>query len=120
VGSGALAEGEAVPLSALGLLPARDAARPLRELSTGQQRRLDLAVALASRPDVLLLDEPTNHLSIALVEELTEGLGSTGAAVVIATHDRRLRRDTASWEQLDLRPGTSAARIVERSAAGGA
>ncbi|WP_433701144.1 ABC-F family ATP-binding cassette domain-containing protein [Nocardiopsis sp. CA-288880] len=119
VGSGVLAEGEAVPLSALGLLPARDAARPLRELSTGQQRRLDLAVALASRPDVLLLDEPTNHLSIALVEELTEGLGSTGAAVVIATHDRRLRRDTASWEQLDLRPGTSAARIAERSAAGG-
>ncbi|GAA0979139.1 ABC-F family ATP-binding cassette domain-containing protein [Nocardiopsis tropica] len=119
VGSGTLAEGEAVPLSALGLLPARDAARPLRELSMGQQRRLDLAVALASRPDVLLLDEPTNHLSIALVEELTEGLGSTGAAVVIATHDRQLRRDTASWEQLDLRPGTSAARIAERSAAGG-
>ncbi|MGW8530592.1 ATP-binding cassette domain-containing protein [Nocardiopsis sp. NPDC055824] len=120
VGSGTLAEGEAVPLSALGLLPARDAARPLRELSMGQQRRLDLAMALASRPDALLLDEPTNHLSIALVEELTEGLGSTGAAVVIATHDRRLRRDTAPWEQLDLRPGTSAARIVERSAAGGA
>ncbi|XKK41922.1 ATP-binding cassette domain-containing protein [Nocardiopsis sp. ARC36] len=120
VGSGALAEGEAVPLSALGLLPARDTARPLRELSMGQQRRLDLAVALASRPDVLLLDEPTNHLSIALVEELTEGLGSTGAAVVIATHDRQLRRDTASWERLDLRPGTSAARIAERSAAGGA
>ncbi|MFJ9552328.1 ATP-binding cassette domain-containing protein [Nocardiopsis sp. NPDC101807] len=119
VGSGALAEGEAVPLSSLGLLPAGDAARPLRELSTGQQRRLDLAVALASRPDVLLLDEPTNHLSIALVEELTEGLGSTGAAVVIATHDRQLRRDTASWEQLDLRPGASAARIAERSAAGG-
>ncbi|WAE75838.1 ABC-F family ATP-binding cassette domain-containing protein [Streptomonospora nanhaiensis] len=120
VGSGTLAEGEAVPLSALGLLPARDAARPLRELSMGQQRRFDLAMALASRPDALLLDEPTNHLSIALVEELTEGLGSTGAAVVIATHDRRLRRDTAPWEQLDLRPGTSAARIVERSAAGGA
>ncbi|MEU0239350.1 ABC-F family ATP-binding cassette domain-containing protein [Nocardiopsis sp. NPDC006198] len=120
VGSGTLAEGEAVPLSALGLLPARDTARPLRELSMGQQRRLDLAVALASRPDVLLLDEPTNHLSIALVEELTEGLGSTGAAVVIATHDRQLRRDTASWEQLDLRPGASAARIAERSAAGGA
>jgi macrolide transport system ATP-binding/permease protein len=51
---------------------------------------------------VLLLDEPTNHLSIALVDELTEGLGATGAAVAPATHDRQLRRDVGSWEQLDL------------------
>ena len=107
VSSGALEEGEAVPLSSLGLLSSADVAKPLRELSMGQQRRLDLAMALASRPDVLLLDEPTNHLSIALVEELTEGLGSTGAAVVIATHDRQLRRDVASWEHLVLRPSAA-------------
>ena len=85
----------------LGILPRADLDRPVRELSSGQQRRLDLAVALAARPHVLLLlDEPTNHLSIALVDELTEALGGTGAAVVVATHDRRLRRDTADWPQL--------------------
>jgi ABC-type histidine transport system ATPase subunit len=56
----------------------------------------------ASRPHVLLMDEPTNHLSIALVDELTEALQVSEAAVVLATHDRQLRRDTSSWSQLSL------------------
>ncbi|MFB6398232.1 ABC-F family ATP-binding cassette domain-containing protein [Polymorphospora lycopeni] len=94
-----------VSLTGLGLLPAADLGRPVRDLSTGQQRRLDLAIVLAARPHVLLLDEPTNHLSIALVDELTEALHATGAAVVLATHDRQLRRDVAGWPRLDL-PGT--------------
>ena len=68
----------------------------------GQQRRLDLALVLAARPHVLLLDEPTNHLSIALVDELTEALGATQAAVVVSTHDRQLLRDVAAWPQLQL------------------
>ncbi|WP_203835784.1 ATP-binding cassette domain-containing protein [Winogradskya humida] len=71
-------------------------------LSTGQQRRIDLAAVLAGEPNVLLLDEPTNHLSTALVEELTAALATTGAAVVLATHDRWLRRETADWPQLLL------------------
>ncbi|MFL1377520.1 MULTISPECIES: ATP-binding cassette domain-containing protein [unclassified Nocardiopsis] len=108
VSRGVLAEGAAVPLSALGLLSAADASRPVGELSMGQQRRLDLAMALAERPHVLLLDEPTNHLSIPLVEELTEGLGATAAAVVVATHDRRLRRDVAAWTHLPLTAASDA------------
>ena len=91
-----------VSLSSLGLLAAGDVNKPINELSMGQQRRLDLAIALASRPQVLLMDEPTNHLSIALVDELTEALQVTEAAVVLATHDRQLRRDTSSWPQLSL------------------
>ncbi|WP_344681128.1 ABC-F family ATP-binding cassette domain-containing protein, partial [Saccharopolyspora taberi] len=86
VTSGALEEH--VGLSELGLLPSGAAHRPVAELSIGQQRRLDLAILLAARPHVVLLDEPTNHLSMALVDELTEALGATGAAVVLATHDR--------------------------------
>ena len=68
----------------------------------GQQRRLDLAVLLAGRPHVLLLDEPTNHLSTTLVDELTEAMQATAAAVVVASHDRQLLRDTASWPRLRL------------------
>lgn len=103
--AGVLAEDEAVSLSALGLLSPADLGRPVGELSMGQQRRLDLAMALAARPHVLLLDEPTNHLSIALVDELTDALHATGAAVVLATHDRRLQRDTAAWPRLPVGAG---------------
>ncbi|MFC9086773.1 ABC-F family ATP-binding cassette domain-containing protein [Nocardiopsis dassonvillei] len=119
VSKGVLGESETVPLSSLGLLSSADVNKPLRELSMGQQRRLDLALALASRPHVLLLDEPTNHLSIALVDELTEGLGATGAAVVLATHDRQLQRDVASWDRLTLAPRASASDLVGQSAAHG-
>nr|WP_232331530.1 ATP-binding cassette domain-containing protein [Agromyces laixinhei] len=71
---------EAIGLSQLGLLRARESSKRIGELSMGQQRRLDLALVLATRPHVLLLDEPTNHLSIALVDELTEALAGGGRA----------------------------------------
>ncbi|MGO2683629.1 MAG: ATP-binding cassette domain-containing protein [Microbacterium sp.] len=94
--------GESPSLSSLGLLSSADRRRPFSALSMGQQRRVDLALALAARPHVLLLDEPTNHLSITLVDELTEALEVTAAAVVVATHDRQMRRDLAAWPQLRL------------------
>ncbi|MBB3725695.1 ABC-F family ATP-binding cassette domain-containing protein [Nonomuraea dietziae] len=102
VSSGELDEAERLGLTQLGLLPSGAAHRPVSELSVGQQRRLDLAVLLGARPHLLLLDEPTNHLSMALVEELTQALAATGAAVVLATHDRQLLRDTATWPRLHL------------------
>ncbi|MEV4067421.1 ABC-F family ATP-binding cassette domain-containing protein [Nonomuraea dietziae] len=102
VSSGELDEAEPLGLTQLGLLPSGAAHRPVSELSVGQQRRLDLAVLLGARPHLLLLDEPTNHLSMALVEELTQALAATGAAVVLATHDRQLLRDTATWPRLHL------------------
>jgi len=86
----------------LGLLRGKDLARPVRSLSTGQRRRLELAILLSSGPHVLLLDEPTNHLSIALVDELTEALQRTRAAVAVATHDRRMRTDFGSWRTVTL------------------
>ncbi|WP_410642693.1 ATP-binding cassette domain-containing protein [Amycolatopsis sp. lyj-346] len=95
-------ERDAVPLSATGLLDAETLRTPVGRLSQGQQRRLDLARCLAVRPDLIVFDEPTNHLSATLVEELTEALLSTPAAVVVATHDRRMRRDLAAWPRLDL------------------
>ncbi|MCB0994055.1 MAG: ABC-F family ATP-binding cassette domain-containing protein, partial [Acidimicrobiales bacterium] len=95
-------EAQTVSLRSLGLLQTVDLARPVSELSMGQQRRLDLALALAARPHLLLLDEPTNHLSIALVDELTHALDTTPAAVVIVTHDRQLRRDLHHWPTIEL------------------
>jgi macrolide transport system ATP-binding/permease protein len=71
-------------------------------MSQGQRRRLDLAVKLAGRPNVLLFDEPTNHLSATLVDELTDAIRTTTAAVVVATHDRQLLADLADWPRLHL------------------
>ncbi|MCM3501124.1 ATP-binding cassette domain-containing protein [Microbacterium sp. P26] len=99
-----ISSSEAVGLSQLGLLRARESGKRIGELSMGQQRRLDLALVLASKPHVLLLDEPTNHLSIALVDELTDALGATQAAVILSTHDRQLPRDVEAWESLPLPP----------------
>ncbi len=86
-----------------GLLDAQALRTPVRRLSPGQQRRLDLSIHLARRPDLLIFDEPTNHLSAALVDELTAALLTTSAAVVVATHDRQLLADLAHWPRLTLR-----------------
>ncbi len=86
---------EEVTLRSLGLLHPRDHGTPVGELSVGQRRRLALAVAVASGPDLLLLDEPTNHVSLRLAAELEEALGRAPGTVVVASHDRWLR---ARWE----------------------
>jgi len=100
--AGALDPAQVLPVAALGLLEAEDLERPLGELSVGQRRRFELAAALVAAPHVLVLDEPTNHLSIALVDELTEALRLTSAAVVVATHDRAMRADLADWPAVEL------------------
>ena len=91
-----------VPVAYLGLLSEDDLDRPLAELSVGQRRRFDLACALLAAPHLLVLDEPTNHLSIDVVDQLTRALAATSAAVVVATHDRRMREDLSHWPVLDL------------------
>ncbi|SEB37488.1 macrolide transport system ATP-binding/permease protein [Paramicrobacterium humi] len=103
--TGALGErrAELLPLSSLGLIPPRDLDRPVGALSVGQQRRVALALIIAKPPHVFLLDEPTNHLSLQLATDLEDALGSYPGAVVIASHDRWLRR---RWqgEELRVRP----------------
>jgi len=89
----ALAALDRVGLSAL-------ADRSARVLSGGEQQRLALARATASRPDVLFLDEPCAALDPAAtraIEDIVRALHAEGTAIVMTTHDlgqaRRLARD---------------------------
>jgi len=103
-----VAESVRLPRLALRALDAATAALPVQRMSQGQRRRLHLALCLAEQPDLLILDEPTNHLSSPLVDELTAALRGTPAAVVVATHDRQMLADLASWPSLSIAavPGT--------------
>jgi len=62
--------------------------RPIGELSGGWRRRVGLAKALISKPDLLLLDEPTNHLDIATIQWLENRVRNWEGAVLFVTHDR--------------------------------
>ncbi len=60
------------------------------ELSTGQQRRLALALAIAHQPPLLLLDEPTAGLDVesrTVLHELMQQLKEAGTTIILATHD---------------------------------
>ena len=65
-------------------------------LSSGMKRRVLLARAIISVPDLLLLDEPTNHLDLAAIEWLERFLLRWKATLVFVTHDRMFLRKLAT------------------------
>jgi ATP-binding cassette subfamily F protein uup len=64
------------------------AEKKMNELSGGWRRRVALACALVSNPELLLLDEPTNHLDISTIEWLEARVLSYPGGVLFVTHDR--------------------------------
>jgi ABC transport system ATP-binding/permease protein len=65
-------------------------------LSSGMKRRVLLARAIVSDPDLLLLDEPTNHLDLAAIEWLEDFLFRWKSTLVFVTHDRMFLRKLAT------------------------
>ncbi|NEP40259.1 MAG: ABC-F family ATP-binding cassette domain-containing protein [Okeania sp. SIO2G4] len=72
-------------LSKLGI---QDFDAKVGNLSGGYRKRIALAAALLSDPDVLLMDEPTNHLDAMSVEWLQSYLNSFSGGILLITHDR--------------------------------
>jgi tungstate transport system ATP-binding protein len=101
-------------LEKFGLLPFAD--RPARVLSGGEQQRLAIARAWATRPQVMFLDEPTSALdpgATRTIEENIATISAEGVKIVMATHDvgqaRRLADDVVFLNRGRLAEHTPAA-----------
>ncbi|TFW21828.1 ATP-binding cassette domain-containing protein, partial [Duganella callida] len=68
----------------------------MKTLSGGMQKRVALARALVSAPDVLLLDEPTNHLDFTSIQWLEGLLRDFKGSVLFITHDRSFLDNVAT------------------------
>jgi ATP-binding cassette subfamily F protein uup len=69
---------------------------PIRLLSGGERRRLQLLLMLAGAPNVILLDEPTNDLDVDTLRVLEEYLDDWPGALVVVSHDRALLERTVT------------------------
>jgi ATPase subunit of ABC transporter with duplicated ATPase domains len=84
---GYAAEAEAAAIASNLALPDRILDQPLKTLSGGQRRRIELARILFSGADTMILDEPTNHLDADSVVWLREFLKGYAGGVIVISHD---------------------------------
>jgi ATPase subunit of ABC transporter with duplicated ATPase domains len=95
-GGGYAAESEAAQIAASLGIEDRLLTQPLRTLSGGQRRRVELARILFSGAETLLLDEPTNHLDADSVLWLREFLRAHRGGLVVISHDTALLEQTVT------------------------
>jgi len=95
-GGGYAAESEAATIAhSLGITD-RLLGQPLRTLSGGQRRRVELARILFSNAETLLLDEPTNHLDADSIVWLRDFLSAFPGGLVVISHDTELLERTVN------------------------
>ena len=83
---------------------------PVRLLSGGERRRLQLALVLRQAPNVLLLDEPTNDLDLDTLRALEDLLDSWPGTLVVVSHDRAFLERTVEDVVVLDHPGAGAVR----------
>ncbi|MEY4457739.1 MAG: hypothetical protein RIS25_332 [Actinomycetota bacterium] len=93
---GYAAEAEAATIASNLGLPDHILAQPLKTLSGGQRRRIELARILFSDADTMILDEPTNHLDADSVVWLREFLKGYRGGVIVISHDVVLVEETVN------------------------
>ncbi|GAB2893199.1 ABC-F family ATP-binding cassette domain-containing protein [Neomicrococcus lactis] len=95
-GGGYAAESEAATICANLALEDRILEQPLKTLSGGQRRRVELARILYANADTLLLDEPTNHLDADSITWLREFLKNYQGGLIVISHDTDLLEATVN------------------------
>ncbi|MCQ2965983.1 MAG: ABC-F family ATP-binding cassette domain-containing protein [Alphaproteobacteria bacterium] len=63
--------------------------------SGGEKKKVALAKALITQPDILLLDEPTNHLDLMTIEKLEKLIQEFSGSVVVISHDRQFLKNVS-------------------------
>ena len=81
----------------LSQLKIRNFDQKVKQLSGGQLKRVALANALITEPDLLILDEPTNHLDAESIDWLEQHLQQYEGTVIAVTHDRYFLDHVAGW-----------------------
>ncbi|HSX66692.1 ABC-F family ATP-binding cassette domain-containing protein, partial [Nocardioides sp.] len=95
-GGGYAAESEAAQIAAALGIEERILTQPLRTLSGGQRRRIELARILFSGAETMILDEPTNHLDADSVVWLREFLKGYKGGLIVISHDVELVGETVN------------------------
>ncbi len=99
----------------MGLFRYDDLRLEVGALSSGQQRKLQLARVMAARANLLILDEPTNDVSFDVLEGLEDALKEFPAPVIAVSHDRRFieRFGGEVWALRDGRLNQNVVALVE-------
>jgi ATP-binding cassette subfamily F protein 3 len=117
------------------LFSGSDVEKSLADISGGEQRRLSLAILVASGANVLILDEPTNHLDVESREALEDALAAFPGTFILVSHDRalleavgsrtvlcedgRLRSHDGGWAELQRQREEEEEAAAEAAAASG-